>query len=66
MDYAGVVEPVQKVVFLMNNKASLYILTLFVYGVFSVFLVVLALALYERLEAVSPPMMQTATAFGMI
>ena len=34
--------------------------------VFGIFLVVLALALYERLKAGSPAMVQTATAFGLI
>jgi hypothetical protein len=36
------------------------------YVVFGVFLVVLALALHERLKAVSSAMVQTATAFGLI
>ncbi len=66
LDYSGVVEPAQKVAFLVDNQVSLYILTLFVYVVFSLFLVVLALALYERLKAGSPAIMQTATAFALI
>jgi hypothetical protein len=66
LDYSGVVEPVQKVAFLLDNQACLYILTLFVYVIFSVFLVVLALALYERLKTGSPAIIQIATAFGMI
>jgi hypothetical protein len=41
-------------------------MTLFVFVVFSVFLVVLALALYDRLKAGSPAMAQTATVFGLI
>jgi hypothetical protein len=54
------------VAFLVDNQVSLYILTLFVYVIFSVFLVVLALALYERLKADAPAIMQTASVFGMI
>jgi len=44
----------------------LYILNLFTYIVFGVFLVVLALALYDRLKAGSPALMLTATAIGLI
>jgi len=66
VDYSGVVDPVQKVALLVDNQASLYIMNLIIYVVFGVFLVVLALALYERLKAGSPAMVQTATAFGLI
>jgi len=62
----GDLEPVQKVAFLVGNQAIMYIWNLIIYVVFGVFLVVLALALYERLKAGSPAMMQTATAFGLI
>ncbi|MCP4419844.1 MAG: DUF4386 family protein [Chloroflexi bacterium] len=41
------------------------IITLFVYVAFGIFLVVLSLALHERLKASSPAMMQTATVFGL-
>ena len=50
----------------MKNQVSLHILYLIVYQVWAVFLVVLTLALYERLKADSPAMMQTATAIGII
>ncbi len=66
LDSSGYVGPVQKVAFLVDNQAIMHIGNLFIYVVFSVFLVVLALALYERLKAGSPAMMQTATAFGLI
>jgi hypothetical protein len=59
-------EPAQRVAILADNQtiASVSYLTAFV--VFGVFLVVLALALYERLKAGSPALAQTATAFGLI
>ena len=60
------VDPVQNVAFLADNQAIIYIWYLVIYVVFGVFLVVLALALYERLKAGSPAMVQTATAFGLI
>ena len=66
LDPAGDLEPVQQVAFLIDNQAITYIGHLFTYVVAGVFLVVLALALYERLKAGSPAMVQTATAFGLI
>jgi hypothetical protein len=66
VDYPSAVEPLQKVALLANHQAFLGILNLFVYIVFSIFLVVLALALYERLKAGSPAIMQTATAIALI
>jgi hypothetical protein len=66
VDYMGVVDPVQKVALLADNSVSMYITNQIIYVVFGVFLVVLSLALYERLKAGSPAMVQTATAFGLI
>jgi len=60
------VDPVQNVDFLMENQALVYLWHLIIYVVFGVFLVILTLALYERLKAGSPAMAQTATAFGII
>ena len=59
-------DPVQQVAVLVNNQVSLHILYVIVYQVWAVFLVVLTLALYERLKADSPAVMQTATAIGII
>ena len=52
--------------FLADNQAIIYIGNVIIYLVFGVFLVVLLLALYERLKAGSPAIVQTATAFGLI
>ena len=62
----GDFDPGQSVAFLVDNQAIMYIWNLIIYVVNGVFLVVLALALYERLKAGSPAMVQTATAFGLI
>jgi len=59
-------DPVQQVAVLVENQVSMHILHLIVYVVWAVFMVVLALALYERLKAGSPAIVQTATVFGMI
>ena len=50
----------------MDNQAFNYILNLIGYVFFGFFMVVLALALYERLKAGSPGLAQTATVIGFI
>ena len=66
VDISSVVDPVQKVALMGDNLAFLSIMHLIVYQVWAVFLIILALALYERLKAGSPAIMQIATAIGMI
>lgn len=66
-DYGSLdVDPVQNVAFLADNQAIMYVWNLIIYVAFGIFLVVLALALHERLKAGSPAMVQTATALGLI
>jgi len=65
VDVSGVVDPVQKVALMADNLAFLYIMYLIIYVVWGLFMVVLALALYERLKAGSPALMQTATVIGI-
>jgi hypothetical protein len=66
VDVSSVVDPVQKVALMVDNLAFLYIMYLIIYVVWGVFMVILALALYERLKAGSPALAQTATVFGLI
>ena len=66
VDYPSVVDPVEKVALLVDNQAIIYIMYLLLYVGSGIFLVVLALALYERLKAGSPAIMQIATAIGLI
>lgn len=66
MDYSGVVDPLQKVALLGENQAMLSLINLIIYVIFGIVLVVLSLALHDRLKAGSPAIMQTATAFGLI
>ena len=61
-----VVDPVEKVAQLVDNQAFLYILNLIAYVIWGIVMVPLTLALYERLKAGSPAMMQIATAIGLI
>jgi hypothetical protein len=62
----GDVDPGQYVAFLADNQAIMRAWNLVIFEVFGVFLVILSLALYERLKAGSPAMAQAATAFGLI
>jgi hypothetical protein len=66
VDVSSAVDPIQKVALMAENQIFLSILHLIVYVVWAVFLVVLSLALHDRLKADSPAMMQTATVFGLI
>lgn len=66
VDVSGVADPVQKVALIKDNQAILSILHLIVYVIWAVFLVVLALALYDRLKVGSPTMAQTGTTFALI
>ena len=66
VDTLGAVEPAQKMALLVSNQLSMQTVTLLTYVVFGAFLVVLVLALHDRLQAGSPAIMQTATAFGLI
>jgi hypothetical protein len=65
VDVSSVADPVEQITLMASNLAFLYILHLIVYVVWGIFMVVLALALYERLKAGSPAIVQTATVFGL-
>jgi hypothetical protein len=60
------VDPVEKVALLVDNQAFLYILNLIAYVIMGLALVVLSLALYQRLKAGSPALALIATAIGLI
>lgn len=62
----GALDTAQTITFLAENQAVVYAWNQVIYIVFGIFLVPLALALHARLQANSPGMMQTATAFGLI
>ena len=62
----GALDTAQTIAFLAENQAVVYAWNQVIYIVFGIFLVPLALALHARLQANSPGMMQTATAFGLI
>jgi hypothetical protein len=66
LDYPSIVEPAQKVALLVDKQMVIYITNLLMYVIFGVFLVVLTLALDERLNASAPAIIRTATAIGLI
>jgi hypothetical protein len=66
LDYPNIVDPAQKVALLVDKRMVIYSTNLILYVIFGVFLIVLALALYERLKAGAPATMQVATAIGII
>ena len=66
LDYPHIVEPAQKVALLVDKSLVIYLTNLLLYVFFGVVLVVLALALYERLQPVSSAIMRMATAIGLI
>jgi Domain of unknown function (DUF4386) len=59
-------DPRRHMAFIADNQASMYATILISYWVTGGMLVVMALALYERLKTGSTALMQIATAFGLI
>ena len=66
LDYANIVDPVQKVALLVDKQLVIYALNLILYVIFGFFLIVFMLALNERLKADAPAIMQVATVIGII
>lgn len=66
VDVSGAADPIEKLALIEDNLTILYILHLISYVFWGIFLVILALALYDRLKTGSPTMAQVATAFGLI
>lgn len=66
LDYPRITEPAQKVALLVDKQMVIYITNMLMYVIFGIVLVVLTLALYERLNSASPALIRTATAIGII
>lgn len=66
VNYQGTVDPLQRVALLVENEISMYATNLIIYVLFGIALVVLSLALHDRLRGDSPALMQVATVFGLI
>ena len=66
LDYPSITDPAQKVALLVEKQMVIFSTNLLMYVFFGVFLIVLSLALYERLKSGAPLIMQVATAIGII
>jgi hypothetical protein len=66
VDYPSQVEPLQKTAMLMANQGSMYAMEFVVYILFGIFLVVLAVALRERLWLGAEALLDIATPIAII
>jgi hypothetical protein len=66
LDYPSITNPAQKVALLVDMEMVFISTNLLMYVFFGVFLIVLSLALYDRLKSGAPAMMQVATLMGII
>jgi hypothetical protein len=66
LDYPSITDPAQKVALLAEMQMVIFSSNLLMYVIFGIFLIVLSLALYNRLKSGSPAIMQVATVIGII
>jgi hypothetical protein len=66
LDYPSITDPAQKVALLVEKQMVIFATNLLMYVFFGVFLVILALALYNRLKSGAAALVQVATVIGVI
>jgi hypothetical protein len=66
LNYPSMTDPAQKVALLVEKQMVIFSTNLLMYVFFGVFLIVLSLALYDRLKSGAPAIMQMAIAIGII
>jgi hypothetical protein len=66
LDYPSITDPAQKVALVVEKQMVMYVTNLVMYILFGVLLAVLTLALYDRLKAGAPALMQVAAIMGII
>jgi len=66
LDYLSITDPAQKLALLVEKQMVIFSTNLLMYVFFGVFLIVLLLALYDRLKSGAPAIMQVATVIGII
>jgi len=66
LDYPSITDPAQKVALNVDKQMVIFSTNLLMYVFFGFFLIVLSLALYDRLKSGAPAIMQVATAIGII
>ena len=66
LDYISITDLAQKVAVNVNNQAVVFTTNLLMYVFFGFFLIVLSLALYDRLKSGAPALMQVAAVIGIV
>jgi len=66
LDYPHLIDPAQKIVLLVNKPIMVYLTNLLMYIIFGISLIVLTLALYDRLKHNASDTMRVASAIGFI
>lgn len=66
LDYPSITDPAQKVALLVEKQTVIFSTNLLMYVFFGAFLIVLSLALHDRLQSGAAAIMQVATALGVI
>jgi hypothetical protein len=66
LDYPSITDPAQKVALLVEMQMVTFVTNLVMYVFFGVILVILALALYDRLKSGATALVQVATVIGVI
>jgi hypothetical protein len=66
LDYLSITDPAQKVALNVENQTAVFSTNLLMYVIFGFALIVLSLALYDRMKSGAPALMQVATAIGII
>jgi len=66
LDYPSITDPAQKVALIVEKTMVIYATNMILYVIFGVFLVVFALALYERLKEGAPALLLVGVVIGII
>ena len=66
LDYLSITDPAQKLALNIEKQTIIFVTNLLMYVFFGFALIVLLLALYDRMKSGSPALMQVAAAIGII
>ena len=66
LDYINITDPMQKLAMNIEKQSVIFSTNLLMYVFFGFALIVLSLALYDRMKSGAPALMQVATAIGII
>jgi hypothetical protein len=66
LDYINIADPMQKLAMNVEKQSVIFSTNLLMYVFFGFALIVLSLALYDRMKSGAPALMQVATAIGIV